>query len=134
MSEIPRPQTLDAGRPMLHDRDTLPVPGDLREEVPALRHALRESCEYAGQLWEQLQSVREFLVRMLPPSPGFTDERGWQDWTDTYTAILSTLAGPRGDSGWAHDEARRLVRDRRDFPAGSTMTPETVVRTGRADG
>ena len=127
MTEIPRPDLLEPDRVVRQQRNTPPEADDLQAEIEILEGALRDSCGYATQLWERLDAVREYLVGILPPGPGFTEERTWDEWVDAYAAVTSVLAGPRGDSGFGGDEARRLARARREFPAGSMPTPETIV-------
>lgn len=121
MQEIPMPHVLDPDR----------VPGDKREEITVdfhraraenLQIALEKSCEYAQQLWHDLDAARAYLLACLPPeSPtgdvpevmtcaaprGADDWDGWSKWADAYAEITSILAGPHGDSGFGRDEAVR---------------------------
>jgi len=127
MTEIPRPDLLEPDRVVRQQRGTPPESDDLKAEIEILEGALRDSCGYATQLWERLDALREYLVGILPPGPGFTEERAWDEWIDAYAGVTSVLAGPREDSGFGADEARRLARARREFPPGSTPTPETIV-------
>jgi hypothetical protein len=138
--EIPKPELLDAGRVSYDDREDFTVE-EHRSQSQMLAKALEESCHYADMLWEQLDAVRGYLLDSLPPelrsvgpraaigaSPtGPDDEAGWQRWTDTFAATVSTLCGAHGDSGFglsnAHDEARvrrtSLGVHREPGPAGA---------------
>ena len=111
------------------------------ERAELMMDELRESCAYGRALWDQLNAVRHYLVDSLPhpatagapldgahPS-GRGDLEGWQAWMDTYAAVVSVLEGPRGDSGFGHDEARQIVRSRLDFPADQQPTLETIERS-----
>jgi hypothetical protein len=125
MQPIPRPELLDPDRMLSTDRDDMTA-DEHRNRANELASALEESCRYAQQLWQQLQDVREYLVRALPDDPqqpgarrtataptGPDDEAGWHDWIGTYASVTSVLCGPHGDSGFGADEAREQARARR---------------------
>lgn len=138
MHEIPQPEVLNPDR-LGGNRDTMGFGGD-PETAERLFRELQETCEYARALWQQLDAVRNYLVDSLPrpaatggplggASPaGRDDERGWQAWTDVYTAVVGCLEGPRRDSGFGHDEARQIVRSRLEFSADQQPTMETIER------
>jgi hypothetical protein len=128
MYEIAKPGLLDPDRP-LHDlgpRLTL----DDRPDTELLAGALRESCEYAGQLWENLNAMRQYLLDSLPPDPrqpgphttagasptGPDDDTGWNDWVAAFAAITSALCGPHGDSGFGLSRAKEEAQLRRSAP------------------
>jgi hypothetical protein len=107
MQAIPMPDLLDVDNQLI----TLP------ETDAKVEKALRDTAEYAQQLWRQLQVAREYLLtttvagRATPAGPH--DEPGWRDWQAVYAGITSTLAGPRGDSGFGVSEAELESRWRR---------------------
>jgi hypothetical protein len=107
MQTIPMPDVLDADNALIN----------LSDADPASARALRSTTEYAQQLWRQLQIAREYLLttttagRATPAGP--YDEPGWRDWKAVYAGITSTLAGPRGDSGFGLSEAELESRWRR---------------------
>jgi thioesterase domain-containing protein len=123
---IPMPDVLDAERVLLHDSEDLSE-DECRERANQLERALRDSCAYAQQLWHELWSVRRYLIAVLPPEPGGqplaarrganpegpSDESGWSAWCDAYASVTSALEGPRGDAGFAVDEAHRIADERR---------------------
>jgi hypothetical protein len=125
-AEIPLPDVLNPDRVTLPDDDDLSAE-EYRDRARQLEAALRKTCDYGQALWRDLQSVREYLLWILPPPSrslpvaarrsakpeGPHDDPGWDAWMSTYTEVTSLLAGPRGDSGFAADEARRAVIDRR---------------------
>ncbi len=128
MQPIPQPELLDPDRMLSTDRDDMTA-DEHRSRANELASALEDSCHYAQQLWQQLQQVREYLVRALPDDPqrpearrtvtapaGPEDEAGWHDWIGTYAAVTSVLCGPNGDSGFSADEAREHARARRAAP------------------
>lgn len=139
IQERQRPDVLDPERVLTRDRDEM-TDDDHRTRAQLLNRALRESCAYANQLWDQLDAARRYLVAALPAPPenareaigpaaptGRDDATGWQAWEDIYAAVTGALAGPRGDQGYARDEARQHVRARLDFPRDQQPTPETLV-------
>lgn len=129
MQEIPKPQLLDPDR----------VDRDEREEMTADDHssraqlfavALEETCEYADQLWTQVNALRGYLLDALAPDPrlpgvhtrisaspiGPDDETGWQKWIEAYATTNSVLCGAHGDSGFGLSEAREQAQVRRSAP------------------
>lgn len=129
MDTIPKPQVLDPDRPLRH-RGTEFTQDD-RPESELVAIALHESCEYADQLWDHLNAMRQYLLDSLPPDPrapgphttasasptGPDDEQGWQSWTNAFAGVASVLCGPRGDSGFGLSRAREEARIRRTAPA-----------------
>jgi hypothetical protein len=129
MHPIPPPSVLDADRVTSDEREDMTL-DELRDRARELDEALHATAEYAGMLWNQLDAVRTYLFESLPSDPrrpdaqprtsasptGPDDERGWQEWIATTAAVISTLAGPHGDSGFGLGEARRAARDRRSAP------------------
>jgi hypothetical protein len=138
MQPIPRPELLDPDRLLSDDRDDMTA-DEHRNRANQLAGALEDSCRYAQQLWDELQAVREYLVRSLPDDPqrpearrtetapaGPDDEAGWHDWIGTYAAVTSVLCGPHGDSGFGADEAREQARARRAAPV--PVLPRDALR------
>jgi hypothetical protein len=119
MQAIPMPDLLDVDSQLV----TLPDSDQETEQT------LRRTAEYAQQLWRQLHLAREYLLsttvagRATPAGP--QDEPGWRDWQAIYAGITSTLAGPRGDSGFAVSEAEMESRWRR-----SDEQPDHVATKG----
>lgn len=119
------PEVLDPDR--MHPSDADPATRDDAGRVATLDSELRRTCEYARNLWEQLQNVREYLVASLPDGPdadgartrtsaaptGTADDEGWHRWTATYAAVTTALAGPQGDSGFGAQEAQVIAQHRR---------------------
>lgn len=129
MTEIPKPEVLDADRVDRDDREDL-SPEDRRSQAQLLAKALAASCDYADALWEQLDVLRGYLLESLPPDPhragphrtagaaptGPDDEQGWQRWITAYATTTSTLCGPQGDSGYGLSRARQEAQQRRTSP------------------
>ncbi len=129
MQAIPKPRLLDPNRQLSQSRDALT---NHEDEPPAelLKEALRETCVYAQQLWENLDAARQYLMTSLPADPrspgphpsasaaptGPDDEQGWQNWIAAYASVSSVLCGPQGDSGYGLGEARRAADERRSAP------------------
>jgi hypothetical protein len=129
MQAIPTPRLLDPDRPLSNERGGFTVND---EEPPAeqFKEALRDTCEYAQQLWDNLNAVREYLMTSLPADPrspgphpnagasptGPDDEEGWQNWIAAYASVTSVLCGPQGDSGYGLGEARHAAEERRSAP------------------
>ena len=128
MYEIPKPDLLDPDRPL---RDLGPrLTADDRPESELLAAALHESCDYAGQLWENLNAMRQYLLDSLPPDPrqpgphttaaasptGPDDDTGWSNWVSAFAAVASALCGPHGDSGFGLSRAREEAHVRRSAP------------------
>jgi hypothetical protein len=128
---IPQPQLLDPHRVIDERRDEFTA-DDHKQRADKLEYALQESCEYAQQLWEALDSVRAYLFDALPPDPrtsdghhasggahptGPDDEDGWQRWGAAYSATTSVLCGPHGDSGFGVSEATEAMQRRRQAAA-----------------
>jgi hypothetical protein len=143
MQPIREPELLDPNRPLTHERDDFAML-DHRSQAERLKLALDDSCEYARQLWHQLDEVRAYLVRSLPDDPqrpdaerratsptGPDDEAGWTDWMKTYASVISSLCGPRGDSGFGADEARKEAHLRRDAPVPVVAPGAEPVRRRR---
>ncbi len=128
MQAIPTPRLLDPQRPLSDDREHFTINDEPAAE--ALKEALRETCAYAQQLWDNLDAVRQYLMTSLPadprspgprPSPGASptgpdDEQGWQNWIAAYASANSVLCGPQGDSGYGLGEARHAAEERRSAP------------------
>jgi hypothetical protein len=128
MQPIPTPHVLDPDRILVNDRGGFTASHERRED--ALETALKETCEYAQQLWQNLDGARAYLMKSLPVDPrapgphptasasptGPDDEQGWENWITAYASVTSVLAGPHGDSGFGLGEARRAARDRRTAP------------------
>lgn len=128
MHAIPEPQVLDPDRPLRH-RGTEFTEDD-RPEAELLSKALHESCEYAQQLWDDLNAMRQYLLDSLPPDPrapgahttasasptGPDDEQGWQNWINAFAEVASVLCGPHGDSGFGLSRARDEAQIRRSAP------------------
>lgn len=115
MESIPRPGVLEPENP---DR----VLTTSRErDVDAwgrVSEPMRELGLYANQLWEVLQSVRDYLYELAgesgKPSP-LHGGHDWEAWAETWARITSALAGPSGDSGYGVSEAREIAQ-RHDVP------------------
>jgi hypothetical protein len=127
MQPIPAPHLLDPDRLLDPQRDGFTVDHESRAEM--YKDGLRETCEYAQQLWQTLDSVRGYLLDSLPSDPrepgehvscasptGPDDEPGWTNWVGTFASVTSVLCGPHGDSGFGYGEARRAAQLRRDAP------------------
>jgi hypothetical protein len=122
---IPTPQVLDPDRVLDNDRDDLTA--DHQARAALLDDALRKTCDYARQLWNTLDGVRDYLMDSLPPDPrspgphphlsasptGPDDEPGWTNWISAYASVSSVLCGPHGDSGYGIGEARHAAELRR---------------------
>lgn len=128
MHEIPQPQVLDPDRP-LRRRGT-ELTADDRPEAELLSQALHETCQYAEQLWNELNGVRAYLLNSLPPDPrapgahpsaaasptGPDDDTGWENWVTAFATVSSVLCGPQGDSGFGLGTAREHAQLRRTAP------------------
>lgn len=140
MDPIPQPQLLDPDRLLDPERDEMTVDHEARATM--YEDGLRESCAYGQQLWQALDSVREYLMNSLPPDPrapgkhvtcaspiGPDDEEGWTKWIDTFSAVTSAMCGPRGDSGYGYAEAKHAADVRRDVPRqpGAPQPPAAVA-------
>jgi hypothetical protein len=125
MQPIQEPELLNPDRIVDPERGQMTA-DDHRDRAEQYKSALHESCEYAKQVWHQLDDTRAYLRRCLPDDPSkpgarrfrtapvdANDEQGWQDWMRTYADVTSVLAGPRGDSGFGEEEARAEARSRR---------------------
>lgn len=119
---IPRPALLDPDRP-LHDLGPR-LSVDDRSDAEVLSAALRDSCRYADQLWDALNTVRQYLLDCLPPVPegggrlagaspaSGDDTAGWAAWAQVFAGATSVLCGPHGDSGFGWDRAQEEMRSR----------------------
>lgn len=139
MDEIPAPQTLDPDR-LLHKRGAQFTEDD-RPEAELLDKALHETCDYAQQLWDNLNAMRCYLLDSLPPDPrapgphitvaasptGPDDEEGWGHWMDAFASISSVLCGPHGDSGLGLSRARQEVQRRRSAVELTTRAEQDQV-------
>lgn len=128
MQPIPTPQLLDPDRILANDRGGFTTTDESRTEL--LADALKKTCDYAQQLWHDLDGLRQYLLDSLPSDPrapgphpsasasptGPDDEEGWERWVTAFATVSSALTGPQGDSGYGLKEARRLARDRRTAP------------------
>ncbi len=149
MDEIPLPNVLDPDRLLTNTRGNMT--GEEHEQrANLLQDQLRESCDYAQQLWHRLDQVRAYLIESSPPSsvqPGTADRRGahptgpdddegWQAWIDAYAAVTSVLTGPRGDSGYGQDQGRDEARLRRTAtrPATPHRDPDALPEPGAGEG
>jgi hypothetical protein len=118
--QIPMPSVLTQDAPAFANRD----PGTSGETGPIYDEAERDAAkasadepitEYARELWSALDEVAEYLRDDLArggaarpgsaPSVLVTPDQ-WQEWAEVYAAILSVLAGPKGDEGYGEQEAR----------------------------
>ncbi len=129
MYEIPKPELLDPNRADFDDREGM-TDHDHRTQAQLLAKALTESCEYADQLWEQVNALRGYLLESLPPDPrsarphdptcasptGPDDEAGWTAWVNAFATTTSVLCGAHGDSGFGLSRAREEARLRRSAP------------------
>lgn len=129
MNPIPRPDVLDPDRVTSDEREEMTL-ADHRDRARQFHAALRESCAYAGALWNDLDALRGYLFHSLPPDPrapgqrkptgaaptGPDDQAGWENWINAYAAVTSVLVGPHGDSGFGLGEARRAAELRRSAP------------------
>ena len=98
MEDIPRPDILNPDRLKSNERSEMTLE-EHRSRARLLDNALHESCDYAQQLWERLDALRQYLVDMLPPQPtegvalgaahptGADDEQGWWDWRNAYAGV-----------------------------------------------
>lgn len=128
MEPIPIPELLNPERPMR--RRGTRVREDDRPDEEVLRTALHETCDYARQLWDDLDGVRQYLLASLPSDPqnpgphpvacasptGPDDQEGWERWITAYATVSSILVGPHGDSGYALTRARHEAEIRRSAP------------------
>jgi hypothetical protein len=108
MEPIPMPDLLD-------DQAQLLISGG---DLASTRRALRDVCAYGHQLWDELDTVRKYLLessaggRARPLGPD--DDAGWDAWMNLFSGVVTDLAGPRGDGGYGRDEARAMAGIRRD--------------------
>jgi hypothetical protein len=109
MQSIPRPGLLGLENPeqVLTSRER-DVDAWGRVDEP-----MRELGQYANQLWEVVQSVREYLYELAgengKPSP-LRGGHDWEAWAETWARVTSSLAGPSGDSGYGVSEAREIAQ------------------------
>jgi hypothetical protein len=129
MYEIRKPELLDPKRVDSEEHEKMSV-AERRAQTELLAKALAESCEYAEQLWNQLDALRGYLLDSLPPDPrkpgphttaaaspsGPDDEAGWQNWINAFAGTTSALCGPHGDSGFGLSRAREEAQLRRTAP------------------
>jgi hypothetical protein len=155
MQPIPLPELLDPDRQLRNDRADVANDDD-RTRAELLDTALHDSCRYAQQLWQELDTTRAYLLESLPPDPrepgdhtrtatapaGPDDEDGWNAWMERFAAVTSALCGPHGDSGFGLGRARQEAQRRRtapvltvhavqDSPAVSGPVPDEPPRRGR---
>lgn len=127
MQPIPKPHILDPARILDNDRGDFTADHKARAEL--LGAALHETCEYAQHLWDDLNSMRKYLLDSLPSDPrepgphrasatpsGPDDDQGWQNWIDAFAEVTSVLCGPHGDSGFGLGRARQEAQLRRNAP------------------
>lgn len=143
VSELPVPELLNPDRLLSEERTEMTL-DEHRDRARALYGALHDTCDYARQLWLELQEVRRYLVASLPaPAPesgrlggtrptGPDDQQGWDAWIDAYAGITSALTGPHGNPTFGFEEARELARARLDFTADQQPDLETL--TGSTEG
>jgi hypothetical protein len=129
MYEIPKPHVLDPDRIDRDDREEFTAE-DHRSRAQLFATALGETCEYADQLWNQVNALRSYLLDSLPPDPrkpgphttasaspvGPDDDQGWRDWINAFATTTSVLCGPHGDSGFGLSRAREEAQLRRTAP------------------
>lgn len=136
---IPAPELLDPDRPLRSHGSQFTQ--DERPKSEVLRDALKDSCEYAQQLWNTLDQVRGYLLESLPPDPhlpqpdpptpqatsasptGPDDEQGWQNWMTAFASVTSVMCGPHGDSGFGLGQARQEAQRRRAIPLAAPSEP-----------
>jgi hypothetical protein len=128
LQPIETPELLDPDRIVDPNRGNMTI--DHESAAKELREALEATAEYGQQLWHHLVAVRQYLMESLPPDPraagphtqlsahpsGPDDTEGWQRWADIYASVVAVLAGPHGDHGYGHGEAREAVRIRTQAP------------------
>ncbi len=128
MQPIPKPHILDPNRVLDNRRGDFTADHKARAEL--LEAALQETCAYAQHLWDDLDSMRKYLIDSLPSDPrmpaphrasatpsGPDDDQGWQNWIDAFAEVTSVLCGPKGDSGFGLGRARQEAQLRRDAPS-----------------
>jgi hypothetical protein len=117
-SQIPMPSLLtdirigDRGsRDPERSGDAGPIDPD-----PAARAERGRVVDYARELWSALDQVARYLVEQVArggsgpvlaqPQPLLQTDEQWDQWRELYASVLSLLAGPLGDEGYGHQEAR----------------------------
>ncbi|HEX2903767.1 MAG TPA: hypothetical protein VHO01_09975 [Jatrophihabitans sp.] len=120
--EIPQPSLLDPDRG--HLQSSL-AGGSAEDRLQVLDESFHAVADYGQQLWQVLDDVRHYLLEAAPAAgrasarpTDAADEAGWAEWQRAYAAVTSTLAGPRGDSGFGVSEAAREAGNRRAAPPG----------------
>jgi hypothetical protein len=124
---IPLPEVLEPD--CLRGQPEARSEAEVRDRLSQVEQALVNACDYGRTLWQDVDSLRGYLLRSLPPDPrsprpkrigaaptGPDDEDGWQDWMAAYAEAHAVLAGPRGDSGFGVEEAQREAQVRRSAP------------------
>jgi hypothetical protein len=124
---IPLPEVLEPD--CLRGQQEATTEQDVQGRLNQVERALADACDYGRTLWQDIDSLRSYLLHSLPPDPrsprpdrigaaptGPDDEAGWQDWMAAYAETHSALAGPRGDSGFGVEEARYEAQVRRSAP------------------
>ena len=69
MDQIGMPELLDPQRLVVTSRSDL-IDHDRKRFVSSLEEAVRELCAYSQRMWNDLNSVRTYLVESLPPEAG----------------------------------------------------------------
>jgi hypothetical protein len=98
---IAKPEVLDPDRILENDIDNFFANHEARAVL--LDRALRDSCAYAGQLWDALDAVRRYLFDCAPGGPD--DDQVWSTWMTAFADVTSVLCGPHGDSGFGRESA-----------------------------
>lgn len=79
-------------------------PDEIRDVLARVESALQTCTDYGRALWEELTAVATYLREDVARAAGGTGivhtEEQWQRWQDIYAGVLSSLAGPAGDSGY----------------------------------
>jgi len=140
---FPLPQVLQPERPHLVGSQQT---ADRDGRISLLQEALDSACQYGKTLWQQVESLRAYLLASLPPDPrvpgphqsaasptGPDDEQGWQRWMAAYAAATSALAGPQGDSGFGARQARQEADLRRNAPNIRLLANHPALDPGRPE-
>ena len=112
LPEVPMPQVLDPDRLIMPERDDMTI-DEHRGRTDAVLTQLRRTCEYGRQLWHELEAVRAYLGTNVPADAD--DAQAWLAWRTRYAAVVSSLAGTMGDSGFGADEAMLIAQNHGSF-------------------
>ena len=108
--------------PFVLDPDRASHGADLDPQAAQINDALKESCAYAKQLWDELNAVRGYLLTASPAARD--DDTAWQNWIAASGSVTSAMCGPYGDAGFGLEEAQHEAQNRRAAMAEPTTTPE----------